>query len=276
MNEIVSVDWLEQHLNDDDLIILDASLPSTIGGTKSAHQDLTIKGARFFDLKNNFTNKNSNFPNTIPTPQQFEIECRKLGINNSSKIIIFDNLGIYSSPRAWWLLKLMGHPNVHVLNGGLPEWMANDYPTVKRVDKNYELGNFKSDFNKSKVKSYEEVLENVKSKIFTIVDARSEGRFLGIENEPRKHLKSGSIPESISVPYKSVLENGKFKSEAELKSILKEVSSNSKEIAFSCGSGMTACIVMLASEMVFKTGQNIYDGSWTEWAEKQNLKVEAD
>ena len=100
-------------------------LTSTMEGKmkKSEFKDLTIPSARYFDLKANFSDRNSHFPNTIPTKEQFELECRKLGINTSSEIVIFDNLGIYSSPRVWWMFKVMGHDKVSVLNGGLNEWI---------------------------------------------------------------------------------------------------------------------------------------------------------
>lgn len=272
MNEIVSIEWLNQNLNDNNLILLDASLQYTVQGNYSEHQLTTIPGARYFDLKGSFSDRNSPFPNTIPSSEQFEIECRKLGINNTSKIIVFDNLGIYSSPRVWWMFKVMGHDKISVLNGGLPEWIGKGFPTEHRKAEKYEKGDFKATLKDQYIKSYQDVLENLSLKSFIIIDARSSGRFNGIENEPRKHLKSGHIPNSINIPYSSVLNNGKFKSESELKKIFNRICSDKKDLVFSCGSGLTACIVMLANQLVHKKGKYIYDGSWSEWAELQNLK----
>ena len=272
MNEVVSVDWLNKHIKDEKLILLDASFPK-IGGNESSELDnITIPGARFFDLKGNFSDTSSPFPNTMPSEEQFERECKKLGINQDSTLIVFDNKGIYSSPRIWWMFKVMGHDKVSVLNGGLPEWINKGFNTCQREIKTYELGNFKAQLHTTFVKNYEDILNTILSNTYTIVDARSEGRFNGTEKEPRASLKSGNIPNSVNIPFKTVLENGKFKSAAQLKKIFNAKCLGSKDLIFTCGSGLTACIILLASELAYKKSQFVYDGSWTEWAEKQNLK----
>lgn len=272
MTELVSTDWLSKHLTDNDLILLDASLQTTAEGKKSEYDHDTIPGARYFDLKENFTDRNSKLPNTLPSEGQFEVECQKLGINKTSRLIVFDNLGTYSSPRVWWMFKVMGHDNVSVLNGGLPEWIKKGLPTIKRNVQIFGLGNFKADLNVKLVKNYQEIVDNVGAKLFYVIDARSKGRFDGTEKEPRKGLKSGHIPNSINIPYTEVLCNGKYKAKSDLKKIFKSVCPDESNIIFSCGSGLTACIVMLASEVAYKKSKCVYDGSWTEWAENQNLK----
>ena len=256
-----------------DLVVLDASLQATAEGNDGKDTLLkTIPGARYFDLKNNFSKTNSSFPNTLPNEAQFDAECQKLGIRQSSKIVVFDSLGVYSSPRVWWLFKAMGHENVSVLDGGLPAWIDRGYSIETRAPKHYTLGDFKAKLQTKFVKSYSDILDNLRTKTFTVVDARSEGRFNGSTEEPRKHLKSGHIPDSINIPYGDVLDNGKFKSAAALKTLFNKKYTNQKELVFSCGSGLTACIVMLANVIAFNKSKAIYDGSWTEWAEHQNLK----
>jgi len=274
MNEIVSIEWLHQYLNHPDLIILDASLNATAEGNTGDTLLKTIPGARFFDIKNNFSNPNSSLPNTLPNETQFETECQKLGIRRNSKIVVFDSLGIYSSPRVWWLFKLMGHREISVLDGGLPAWIDSGYSTETRRPKHHELGDFKAALQSKYVKNYQDVLDNVHTKTFTIVDARSQGRFNGSADEPRKHLKSGHIPDSINIPYGEVLTNGKFKTASELQRVFNRKYDDQKELVFSCGSGLTACIVMLANVIAFHKSRTIYDGSWTEWAERQNLKTD--
>ncbi len=269
MKALVSVDQLRQNLNDKDLVLLDASPESTAFGKTSSLQSKTIPQARPFDLKGVFSDLTSQFPNMLPSPQQFEQACQKLGINKTSKIVVFDNLGIYSSPRVWWMFKVMGHNKVSVLNGGLTEWIEHDFPVEDEGIKEYNRGDFKADLQKRFVISYEKVLQNIDSKSFTIVDARSQGRFKGTEKEPREHLQSGHIPGSINIPYQDVLQNGKYKSEAELKAIFSNKAVDSEKLVFSCGSGLTACIVMLASEVAYQSSPYLYDGSWTEWAERQ-------
>jgi len=274
MNKLVSSDWLHQNLNHPDLIVLDASLQATAEGNVPNTFLKTIPGARYFDLKNNFSEPNSPFPNTLPNEIQFETECQKLGIHRDSKIVVFDSLGIYSSPRVWWLFKAMGHQDISVLDGGFPAWIHNGLPTETRVTKHYSTGDFKAILQTKYIKSYQDILNNIRSKTFTIVDARSEGRFNGSTEEPRKYLKSGHIPNSINIPYGEVLDNGKFKSVSELKTLFDKKNIDEKELVFSCGSGLTACIVMLANVIAFNKSRTIYDGSWSEWAERQNLKTD--
>ena len=131
MGELVSTEWLNQNLSNSNLIILDASLKTSANATEFEKFDRTIPNARQFDLKNTFLDKSSPFPNTIPKPKVFELECRKLGINKDSEIVVFYNNGIYSSPRVWWLFKVMGHRKISVLDGGLPDWIENEYQTEK-------------------------------------------------------------------------------------------------------------------------------------------------
>ncbi len=271
--EVVSAEWLNNNQSNKNLIILDASPKKTISGKVSTVADLCIPNARIFDIKGTFSNQESNFPNTVPSAAQFEKACQSLGIYKDSKIVVYDNLGIYTSPRAWWLFKTMGHENISVLDGGLPEWVKAGFETVKKstVIQEFPKGNFKSKINEEFVIEYETVIENTVSNNFKIVDARSTGRFSGTADEPRKHLKSGSIPNSINIPSSSLLENGKFKSIEDLREIFTKKTTKKDKLVFSCGSGITACIVMLASEIAFKKSRYLYDGSWTEYAELQNL-----
>ena len=263
---IVSSQWLLENLNHPDLIILDAS-QKAIAADKKEVNKLQIAGARFFDLKNNFSDTSAHFPNTLPNAAQFELESQKLGINSSSIIVVYDNLGIYSSPRVWWMFKTMGHQNIFVLNGGLPDWIANNYPTEEKHPQQLELGNFKAHFNADKVKGYDFIKANLNNENNITVDARSSGRFNGTAPEPREGLRSGSIPNSFNLPFGDVLEHGKFKSKEELKAIFSEINPENKALIYSCGSGLTACIILLAGELILSNSTSVYDGSWTEWAQ---------
>ena len=272
MKELISAKWLNSQINDENLILLDASIAATAGGKSSTYSNQTIEGSRYFNLKDDFSDQLSQFTNTLPSEEQFEQECRKLGVNHNSKIIVFDNLGVYSSPRVWWMFKTMGHNKIAVLNGGLKSWVTMGFPIVERTIIKYELGNFKAKFNPHNVVNFKQVKQNIHKKDFKLIDARSEGRFNGTENEPRQNLQSGNIIDSINIPYNDVLENGQFKSKKELKKIFVDKSGDENQLVFSCGSGLTACIVMLANEITHKSSLSIYDGSWTEWAELNNLK----
>jgi thiosulfate/3-mercaptopyruvate sulfurtransferase len=263
-NTIVSSQWLQENLTHPELIVLDATPKNNKAGLHSNFENVQIKSARYFDLENNFSDRDGKFPNTFPTAQQFETECRNLGINGSSFIVVYDALGVYTSPRVWWMFKAMGHENIAVLDGGLPEWIEKGHPTEPKHNKTYELGNFVAQFEIEQVKDFEFVLSNIEKQEALVIDARSSDRFLGIVPEPRKGLRSGTIPNAINIPFESVLENEKFKSKDDLKALFKD-KIQEKPLVFSCGSGVTACIVLLAAEMVLDHKKAIYDGSWTEW-----------
>ncbi|GAB7086727.1 sulfurtransferase [Marinifilum fragile] len=273
MKKIVSAEWLHKNLSNPQLIILDASIETNASGKEFEKFEQTIPLARRFDLKNVFLDKTCPFPNTIPRPQEFELECRKLGINNDSEIVVFDNNGVYSSPRVWWLFNVMGHQKISVLNGGLPNWMKHGFRTEKEHIKTYGVGNFEVKFDKTLIVDFEQMVNNTIHKKFTTVDARSESRFNGTGKEPRKHLKSGKIKNSINIPYQDVLQDGKYKSKSELNKLFEEKCKDEKELVFSCGSGISACIVMLACQIGYANSLKVYDGSWTEWAERNNLKT---
>ena len=189
VKELVSTSWLNQNLSNPNLIILDASIPKNAAGKAFESSNDIIPGARRFDLKNVFLDTTSPFPNTVPNPEDFQYQCQKLGINEDSEIVVYDNAGIYTSPRAWWLFKIMGHNNISVLNGGLPDWIANGYSTVKDYNTAFEHGNFKANYKQKAVISFEHIKRNCRTKDFVTVDARSSGRFNGTEKEPRANYK---------------------------------------------------------------------------------------
>ncbi len=263
---IVSSQWLFDNLNNPDIVILDAS-QNAITSNKTVDNNTQIPGARFFDLKNNFSDKGSDLPNMLPNAAQFELECQKLGVNSSSSIVVYDNLGIYSSPRVWWMFRTMGHQNVFVLNGGLPDWEGKGFPTEKKQTQQHELGDFKAEFHSENVKGFNFIKSNLNNKNKLVIDARSSDRFNGTAPEPRADLRSGNIPNSANIPFGDVIQNGKFKSEEELKAIFSAINPENKELIYSCGSGLTACIILLAGELVLSNKTAVYDGSWTEWGQ---------
>ena len=271
MKEIVSSEWLNQNLSNPNLVILDASLEKNASGKEFKKFGRTIPSARKFDLKKVFLDKESPFPNTVPTPKEFEAEARKLGINKNSEIVVFDANGIYSSPRVWWLFHVMGHNQISVLDGGLPDWINGGFPTEETHMESFETGDFEVNFNETLVTNFKQITDNIREQSFLVVDARSEARFSGTGEEPRKHLKSGKIENSVNIPFQEVLVDGKFKSEKELKEIFERECKGEKELVFSCGSGLTACIIMLAGQVSYTDSKKVYDGSWTEWAERNKL-----
>lgn len=263
---IVSSKWLSDNFGNTDLVVLDASQPKG----KVQSNMLQILGARPFDIKGAFSDRSSFFPNTFPSKKQFEESCQGLGINSSSKIVVYDSLGIYTSPRVWWMFKAMGHEDIAVLDGGLPEWIAEGFETETIVERRYPTGNFIAFLKAEMIRNIHFVKENLNNNNSLVIDARSANRFISLVPEPRADLRSGNIPNSINIPFQDTLENGKFKSSEKLLRLFKEKDLENKSLVFSCGSGITACIVLLAAELVLRANKSIYDGSWTEWAQLEN------
>ena len=273
MNPLVSVNWLSQNLNEPNLVILDVSLESNIANIKVEFPGIQIKGARYLDLKRNFSDLESRLPNTLPNPKYFSLACRNLGINNNSIIVVYDNIGIYASPRVWWIFKSMGHKNIAVLDGGLPSWKNKNYPTESIQNRVFPEGNFKAIFNLNLQKKAFQILENIVSKEAILVDARSNERFCGLIPETRKNLKSGHIPHAINLPFLEVLRDGKFLSPNEISTIFKKLKIDKRPKIFTCGSGLTACILILASTLILEDNHFLYDGSWSEWGQLEGVPI---
>jgi len=268
---LVTSEWLNENFNDPDLIILDSSEETNVTGQIIDHEEIQILGARYFDLENTFSDTKSALPHTFPSPEQFEKESRKIGINKNSKIVVYDNIGVYTSPRVWWMYKIMGHENVYVLDGGLSDWVKSGFETERQQLREYKEGDFVAIANKGEIDSLEDMQENLISNTKCVIDARSAGRFDGSAPEPRDWVKSGHIPGSKNLPFQDVLNGWKFKSKDELRTLFKSLNVGEKDLSFVCGSGLTSCIILLASELVQDNITSVYDGSWTEWGANADL-----
>lgn len=270
---LVTVDWLYKHLEAENLVILDATIPKFV--RTSIEDNLGyIPNSLFFDIKKKFSNISADFPNTIPTSKQFQSEARELGINSNSCIIVYDAHGIYSSPRAWWLFKYFGHTNIAVLDGGLPEWMSKKYATQKKYSSPQAKGDFIADIKEELFTNFSGVNRFSKIEDTLIFDARSFERFRGEVPEPRKGLRSGIIPNSVNLPYTKLLNGHTLKSEEELKSVFETFANNRERFVFSCGSGVTACNLALGASVVGYKNLVVYDGSWTEYGTLTPIPME--
>ena len=268
MQPIVSIHWLHQHLNDPDLIILDASMASGLVKYDPISTEVRIPGARFFDFKNTFRDTSNPLPNTIPGAEAFQEGCRQLGINQGSQIVIYDFYGVYTSPRARWLFLAMGHQEVAVLDGGLPAWMNSGKPTESIREESYKRGDFEARYQAELVRDAQYVLDHLDDPNVKVLDARSEGRFTGQTPEPRGDMKSGHMPNAINLPYGKVLKDGHYLPKEELTKLFDELDLGDASLTFSCGSGITACVIMLASELATDNPKSVFDGSWSEWGQE--------
>jgi thiosulfate/3-mercaptopyruvate sulfurtransferase len=272
---LVSTAWLEAHLKDPDLRILDASwyLPDAGRDAKAEYASAHIPGARFFDI-DEIADKRSGLPHMAPQPEMFISRMRAMGVGDGHQVVVYDGTGLFSAARVWWTFRLMGKTDVAVLDGGFPKWQAEgrpieDMPPIVRdrhitVQRQAHL-----------VKDVTQVAAAAKLGDFAIIDARSPGRFSGEEPEPRAGLRSGHIPGSTNVPYRSVLNaDGTMKAPAEIEAVIRAAGVDlTKPAITTCGSGVTAAVLSLALERMGKKDHSLYDGSWAEWGMYGDLKV---
>ncbi|MDD7886330.1 sulfurtransferase [Flavivirga sp. 57AJ16] len=262
---IVSVAWLYNNLGASNLVILDGTINKVFDTSQ-----LQILKARFFDIKNKFSEAHAPFPSTFPTQEQFQKEARALGINKNSAIVIYDDKGIYSSARVWWLFKAFGHENVAVLNGGFPAWKKANYATETMKSYDGKPGDFEADYKPEHMTFFEDMKQASKNKTHRIIDARSEGRFKSLEPEPREGLRMGTIPNSVNLPFTDLLDDGALKSKEDIGKALNKRADKDDAIIFSCGSGITACVLALGANIAGYKNISVYDGSWTEWGSLVN------
>ncbi len=273
-SNLVDVFWLKEHLNHENLLIFDATIPKVGTAEKEMPQRAFIPNTLLFDLKNVFLDKEGTYPNTIPSPTYFQEEIRKLGVSKDSCIVVYDDKGIYSAPRVWWLLKTFGFTNVAVLDGGLLSWKKSGFETVVKITKNAKKGDFEVNYNEKRMFRVHDMVKAIKDDSYCILDARSSNRFFALEPEPRKDLRGGHIPTSKSLPYAELMMKQVMKEKAVLKRLIEEKNPDQKPMIFTCGSGITACVLALASEQIGIDNYIVYDGSWTEWASMLELPVE--
>ena len=264
---IVSTDWLAQHLEAPDIRIIDSSwyFPQEKRNAEQEFLECHIPGASFFDI-DKIKDNDSDLPHMLPPSEMFNSTVRKLGIGDGHKVVIYDGLGMRSAARLWWMFKVFGYSDVVVLDGGFPKWVKENRSTTADLTEK-EIRHLTIYEDKSIVADRDDVLRATKLNHCSIIDARSEGRFMGTAPEPRSGLRSGSIKNSINVPYETLLnEDFTIKKKREILDIFskKGVVFNNYIIT-TCGSGVTAAVLYLALDEIGCSKISLYDGSWAEW-----------
>jgi thiosulfate/3-mercaptopyruvate sulfurtransferase len=272
---LVSTGWLEANLHDEKLIVLDASMQAVVGKEPLLYDKFVcLPKAQKCDLEQVFCDGSSRLPHAMPDASQFTRGVQKLGVNHDSIVVIYDNQGIYSSPRAWWLFRVMGFDNVFVLDGGLPQWLAEGRSSARQYTKPASAGNYAGNYQAHLVCDSTHVLQQMKYRDTAVIDARGVERFNGEAPEPRAGVRSGHIPGSVNLPFAQVLDGYQLKSVAELEQLFAEADKSKKQRIFSCGSGITACILILAAIAAGQPNCVLYDGSWADWGSDPELPVQ--
>jgi len=246
---LVETVWLQNNINNVKIIDCSWHMPQTNRNGLEEYKKHHIQNAIFFDLDSN-SKKDIDLPHMLVDAKSWEKIVSNMGISKNDKIIIYDNSDVISSCRCWFNFIYFGHDPklVHVLNGGLQKWIS-EKRDITDDETNIQLSKYQSFEKKELVKKKKSIDQNIIEKNFQVIDARSKNRFDGKVSEPRKGLKSGNIKNSFCIPFDQCLNKNKtFKSPKELRRVfgtcLKNI--NEKNIVFSCGSGVTACVLALA------------------------------
>ncbi len=270
----VSTDWLAEHLGEPDLAVVDGTffMPDENRNASAEYLAGHIPGAVFFDI-DAVADHATDLPHMLPAPEAFAAAMRDLGISETMRLVVYDASGLQGVARVWWTLRLFGAKDVKILAGGLPKWTAEGRAlqtgAVARLPQNFSVH-----FDPAAVASAADVLKASQSGSAQIVDARAAPRFRGETPEPRPGLRSGHIPGSLNVPWREVVDKGEMRSPPEVAAAFAKAGVDlSRPIITTCGSGVTAAILLLALETAGKDGIILYDGSWTEWGGRGDLPI---
>jgi thiosulfate/3-mercaptopyruvate sulfurtransferase len=273
---LVNPTWVTERLQQPGTVVIDATLPP-VGvipavDTRGRYLSRHLPGAVFFDI-DELSDHSSSLPHMLPSPESFSDSMRRLGVGDGMTIVVYEQEGLFSSPRAWWMLRVMGAREVRILDGGLKAWVDAGLPTETGPVRRPEAS-FDARLDRATVMDFTQVQAMLRGGA-QVLDARSAARFAGTAPEPRAGLSSGHMPGATSVPFTELAKDGQLRSAEELQRIFAEKGIDLEQpITTTCGSGVTAAVVLLALEVAGAKAVALYDGSWAEYAQRPEAVIE--
>ena len=267
MDSLVSTEWLANEMGASDLRIVDCTkhLAGTGRDPQAEYEAGHIPGAVFMDLAD-LTDTANPVENMLPPAEKFASRMQSLGLGDGSRIVLYDDSAVKTAARAWFMLKMFGAHDVAILDGGIAKWKAEGRPLTQGKE-SLRHRHFTAWQDDKNVRTKADMLKNLHSKAEQVVDARGAARFTGEEADPRPGMAAGHIPGSRNVPFSALYNSdGTFKSKDDLKKVFAEAGVDlSKPVVTTCGSGVTASVVLFAMHLLGKDDTALYDGSWSEW-----------
>src|SRR5690606_3314052 len=273
---LVTTEWLAAHLSDPGVRVVDGSwhMAAAERDARAEFEAAHIPGAVFFDI-DEVADRTTDLPHMLPSPAEFAAAVGALGIGNEHRVVVYDTHGVMSAARVWWTFRAFGHDTVAVLDGGVKKWLAEGRP-VERGSAAPEPRTFTARPRPELVRDLRAMLDNVQTGREPVLDARSAGRFAGIEPEPREGLRGGHIPGSLNVPVGTLSRpDGTFRPVEELRAAFSGAGLEpDRPVVTSCGSGVTASVLALGLHRIGRADAAVYDGSWSEWGARDDTPIE--